>query len=94
MAVRPACHHRIDHFSRASLGFAVFDAPPSSKQVAGFLNRLIAERGKPKHMISDKSPQFDCDNYKSWAYRIDIKLRFGKIGMHGSITAIERFFNP
>ncbi len=83
----------IDHFSRACLGFAVFDAPPSSEQVTGFLNRLIAERGKPKHMISDKGPQFDCDNYKSWAKGIGIKLRFGKIGMHGSIAVIERFFH-
>jgi transposase InsO family protein len=80
-----------DHFSRACLGVAVFKRPPTSEQVTGFLDRVIAQRGKPKHMISDKGSQFDCNHYKQWADGIGVWLRFGKVGKHGSIAVIERF---
>jgi putative transposase len=80
-----------DHFSRACLGFAVFKRPPTSEQVTGFLDRVIAQRGRPKHMISDKGSQFDCSQYRQWAADRSVRLRFGKVGKHGSIAVIERF---
>ena len=44
----------VDHYSRKSLGFAVFKKQPTSKQVCQFFGRLIAKVGTaPKYLITD-----------------------------------------
>ena len=42
-------------------------------------------------MISDKGSQFYCHEYKKWAKRRKINLRYGAVGKYGSIAVIERF---
>jgi transposase InsO family protein len=57
-----------------------------------FLGRVIHAVGKPpRHLISDKGVQFwPSKGYKRWCKRIGIAPRFGAVGKHGSIAAIER----
>jgi transposase InsO family protein len=82
----------IDHYSRACIGFTVFLKEPTARQVLDFLDSVVKQRGKPRYIISDKGPQFDCDQYKGWCKRRHVRPRFGAIGKHGSIAVIERFF--
>jgi len=82
----------VDHFSRKSVGFAIFRKPPSSEEVTAALDKAIEKTGKPpKHIISDRGKQFDCENYKNWCENNNIKPRFGAVGKHGSIAITERF---
>ena len=92
----------IDHYSRRVVGFAVFKSPPTSQQMTGALDKALerVER-KPKYIISDKGTQFypikskrenrKFHHYHLWCKMNNIKLRFGAVGMHGSIAIVERF---
>lgn len=82
----------VDHFSRKSIGFALFKKQPTSEDVTAILNNAIEKTGgKPKYIISDKGVQFYCNNYKNWCSENNIKPRFGAVGKHGSIAITERF---
>jgi len=81
----------IDHFSRNAIGFALFKKSPTSEEVTATLESSIARTGrKAKHIISDKGPQFDCENYKGWCLQNNMKTRFGVIGKHESVAVTER----
>jgi transposase InsO family protein len=45
----------------------------------------------PRHIVSDQGSQFRSE-YLAWCKRKKARPRFGKIGEHGSIAIIERFF--
>jgi len=82
----------IDHFSRAVVGFAIFKKKPTSLEVRSFLGRAISKAGKaPKYLITDRDKIFDCDAYRKWCKRKDIRPRYGAVGKHGSTAIIERF---
>lgn len=81
----------MDHYSRRILGITLFDRLPTSEAVRAFLERVIARtQAKPRHLVTDKGPQFWCQDFKQWCGRKDIQVRFGAIGQHGSIAVIER----
>ena len=81
----------VDHYSRRTMGFAVFKGPPTSEQIRAFLGRTITKAGAPpKHLVCDKGCQFWCHGFKAWCKRRNIKLRFGAVGKHGSLAVIER----
>lgn len=45
----------------------------------------------PKYIICDKGPQFNCDSFRAWCKRTNIKPpRYGAVGKHGSIAVVER----
>ncbi len=82
----------VDHFSRAPVGWSVHDTEPSAADVCATLDGAVAKAGRaPRHIISDQGVQFR-GAYRDWCRRNDVKPRFGKIGEHGSIAIIERFF--
>jgi putative transposase len=83
----------VDHFSRRSMGFAVFKCQPTSGEVTAALDRIMfAERIRPKHLIVDQGPEFDCVHFKqTWCNAVHILPRFGAVGRHGSIAVVERF---
>ena len=83
----------VDHFSRRSMGFAVFKSKPSSEEVTTALTRIaFNERVKPKHIIVDQGKQFKCENFeKVWCKVMNILPRFGAVGKHGSVAVVERF---
>ncbi len=83
----------VDHYSRRSMGFAVFKCRPSSEDVTTALTRIIfGERIRPKHLIVDQGPEFKCEQFENiWCKAMSILPRFGAVGKHGSIAVVERF---
>jgi putative transposase len=82
----------LDHFSRRSMGFAVFKTPPTSDAIRALLGRTIhSANATPRHLVCDKGPQFWNDGFTAWCQRRGIRPRFGAIGQHGSVAVIERF---
>ena len=59
---RPICWwvlNVIDHFSRRSMGCAVFKCRPTSEEVTAALDRIMsAENVRPKHLIVDQGSEF------------------------------------
>ena len=81
-----------DHFSRKAMGFKVFDSEPSSEAIQDALDEIIQEHdSKPKHIISDRGKQFDCDLFHDWCKDRQIKWRHGAVGKKGSIAVVERY---
>jgi len=82
-----------DHFSRRSVGFAVFKSEPSSEEVTAAMTRIMfKERVRPKHLIVDQGPQFKCEHFEDdWCPAMNILPRFGAVGKHGSIVVVGRF---
>ena len=82
-----------DHFSRRSVGVAVFKTSPTSNEVTDALTQIMfEERVRPKHLIVDQGPQFKCEHFeRTWCKAMGILPRFGAVGRHGSISVVERF---
>ena len=81
----------VDHFSRRTIGFAIFRKEPSSEQMTDVLECAVQRIGQaPKHMVTDRGIQFRKP-YADWCRRRGVKPRFGAVGKHGSIALIERF---
>ena len=82
----------VDHFSRRSPGFAVFQHRPTSEEVTAALDRIMLESNStPKHLIVDQGREFKCEHFENaWCKERSILPRFGAIGMHGSIAVVER----
>ena len=82
----------MDHYSRLVVGFALFTRQPTSEQVCVFLDRAIRKAGrKPKHIITDRGKQFDCEAFREWCKGRTIRPRYGAVGKHGRVAIIERF---
>jgi transposase InsO family protein len=80
-----------DHFSRAIVGFAVFNMQPTAQQVTGALDLAVDRVGRaPKYTVSDHGSQFR-DEFRQCCARHGIKPRYGAVGHHGSIAVVERF---
>ena len=93
---RPFCFWvgvAVDHFSRRAMGVATFKQQPTSQAVRTFLGRTIAKaKQKPRYLVCDRGPQFDCQDFRDWCCRKGIKPpRYGAIGKHGSVAVVERF---
>ena len=72
---------------------ALFKVRPSSEEVTTALTRIMfTERIRPKHLIVDQGPEFNCEHFKTiWCKAMSILPRFGAVGKHGSIAVVERF---
>ncbi len=81
----------LDHFSRRIVAVGVFANKPDCRTVCTLLGRSFLKR-EPNHLISDRDSIFDCDAFRNWAKRKEIRVRYGAVGKHGSIAVIERFF--
>jgi transposase InsO family protein len=81
----------LDDFSRRVIGFALFRAAPTAKQVCQMLERAGGRVGRaPKYTVTDQGTQFR-EQYRAWCDRHGVKPRFGAVGKYGSIAVIERF---
>jgi putative transposase len=81
----------VDHFSRRVMGTATFYHQPTSEAVRAFVARAIhTAKATPKYLICDRGPQFDCQGFRGWCQRRNVRPRFGAIGKHGSIAVVER----
>ncbi len=81
----------VDHYSRRVQGLAVFRKNPSSGDICAFLSKLVIALGRgPRHIVTDRGKQFDCDCFRGWCFP-HILNRYGAIGKYGSIAVVERF---
>ena len=56
----------IDHFSRRSMGYAVFKCRPTSEEVTAALDRIMStEQVRPKHLIVDHGSEFKCEHFEN-----------------------------
>ena len=74
------------------LGFSVFSNVPKSVDLRDFLGRLVNRHGVPKYIISDKGPQFDCPDFKTWCRQKGIDPRYASAGSLRATAVVERFF--
>lgn len=75
----------IDHYSRRTMGVAVYPKHPTSYAVRAFAGRAMADaHATPDHLICDKGRVFWCKDKSIW-------VRYGAVGKHGSIAVVERF---
>lgn len=82
----------VDQVSRALIGFAVFWAPPDSRQVQEFLERAIRASGHtPRYILTDRGSQFACRSFRLWCKARGIRSRYGRLGEPSSICIVERF---
>jgi transposase InsO family protein len=82
----------VDQVSRVLVGFAVFHAPPDSKQIQDFLERAIQASGRPpSNVVTDSGTQFSCRSFRRWCKRRGIRPRYGVLGEPFSICIIESF---
>ncbi len=81
----------IDHYSRRTIGFAVFSKRPTSRTISAFLGQAISFATTPKCLVCDQDKIFTADDFKRWLNRKRIKPRYGAVGQHGSIAVVERF---
>ena len=82
----------VDHYSRRSIGFAVFKSKPSSEDVTAAFGRILRkEQTRPKHLIVDQGSQFKCEHFEQWCETTNILPRFGAVGRHGSVAVVEHF---
>jgi transposase InsO family protein len=91
----PFCFHVavvLDHFSRAVVASRAFGKQPSAAELCALLESAVAAaRRVAPHIVSDQGTQFR-DEYRARCAKIGTTPRFGKIGEHGSIAVIERFW--
>jgi hypothetical protein len=81
----------VDHYSRRIMGIGVFAKRPNCRDFCAFMGRTIGRTARPKYIICDRDPIFDCDAFRAWVERKGIKPpRYGKVGCHGSIAVVER----
>jgi len=81
----------VDHWSRRSLGLAVFKRRPTSAEICLVLDEAARRAGRaPKYTVSDQGSEF-CEDYLEWCDDHDVRARFGAVGRHGSIAVEERF---
>jgi transposase InsO family protein len=80
----------IDHWSRRSLGLAVFKRRPTVDEICLVLDEAARRAGRaPKYTVSDQGTEFG-ENYLEWCDDHDVRARFGAVGRHGSIAVEER----
>jgi transposase InsO family protein len=82
----------VDQVSRTLVGFAVFHAPPDSRQIQEFLERAITGSGHtPRCIVTDRGAQFHCRSFRRWCKRRRIRPRYGVLGEPFSICIVESF---
>jgi putative transposase len=65
----------IDTFTREALAIEVDTSLPGVR-VVGVLERLVADRGCPEHIVLDNGPELTGHALDRWAYKRGVTLRF------------------
>lgn len=80
----------IDVFSREALAIEV-GWRLRGEDVVGVLNRLVRERGAPKHLFADNGSEFTGHMVDLWAYHRGVRLDFSRPGKPTDNAFIETF---
>ena len=82
----------LDVFSRFPLAVEVFQAEPTTEDLANLVERAAAIHGRPRHFVSDQGTQFTALAFRESLRRLGTRQRFGAVGKTGSIAIIERLW--
>ena len=80
----------LDAFTRECLALKVGQSLPA-QAVTDVLERVIAERGKPRVIQVDNGTEFTSNHFDAWAYLRDIQLDFIRPGKPVDNAHIESF---
>lgn len=65
---------------------------PTAEEVQSSVDRVARRFGRhPRHVITDKGPQFRAESWRRYCGTRRVRPRYGKVGRHGSIAIVERF---
>jgi len=82
----------LDNYTRAIVGFEVFEQRPTGEEVCEMLDVAVGVAGRaPRHIISDQGCEFQ-EAFLEWCDTWGVKHRYGAVHQHGSIVMIERFW--
>jgi putative transposase len=79
----------IDHFSRKVVAVTPLESP-NTGAVIDALDIAFEISGKPKHIITDQGSVFTSAAYRELLDSKRVKIRYGAVGEHGSISVTER----
>lgn len=65
----------VDDYTRECLAVEI-DSSLSGSRVCRVLDRLVAERGHPKRLLTDNGPEFTSKVLDRWAYEHCVELQF------------------
>ena len=80
----------VDDHTRECLAIEV-DSSLSGHRVCRVLDRLVAERGHPKRLITDNGPEFTSKVLDRWAYEHCVELQFIQPGKPVQNAFVESF---
>ena len=80
----------IDVFNREALAIEV-GRRLRGEDLVGVLNRLVRERGAPKHLFADNGSEFTGHMIDLWAYHRGVSLDFSRPGKPTDNAYIETF---
>jgi transposase InsO family protein len=82
----------LDAYSRLPLAvsFSLFE--PNAAKMIKLLERAIRIHGRPRYLVVDHGPQFISGQFRDFAEKQRIHIRYGAVGRFHSIGLIDRFF--
>jgi transposase InsO family protein len=69
----------LDAFSRLPLAATLRFFEPSAADAISLLQQAIRIHGKPRHLVTDRGPQFTARQFRAFVKSQGIKLRYGKV---------------
>jgi transposase InsO family protein len=82
----------LDAYSRLPLAVTLRLLEPSAATVIALFERATRTHGRPRHLVTDKGPQFTAEIFQAFVRAQKIKHRYGKVGESHSLGLIDRFF--
>ncbi len=79
----------IDHFSRKVVAVTPLEGPSTGFAINA-LEAAFENSGQPKHLISDQGRVFTSTALREFLDSNNVKIRYGAVGEHGSISVTER----
>ena len=71
------------------MGIMLFGREPSSQAICAFLGRAMHKaNAKPRHLITDRGPQFDCHQYKA------VAVHHHRFASHGVCSSKTDLWKP
>jgi len=82
----------LDGHSRTPLAVTTFEGKPSGSLMVNLLERAVRAFGRPKHVITDRGPEFISEVFQNTCSALGIKTRFAsKENIHAT-ARLERFW--
>jgi transposase InsO family protein len=79
-------------YARMPLAARVFWHEPSAAQLVQLFTQAVVTQGPPRHVVTDRGPQFTAVRCRRALRLRGIRQRFGAVGRVGSIAVLERFW--